>query len=204
MAIDIPFDGIDPDAVGGYDTVAPGLFHGKVVNVIEEYGDRGNMVVDVEVLRHSVSNQIGKVHREFFTKDLSKETFRRKFLAFALATELTTVDEVKQLAAHGKSPSIEYTHAVGKQVVMKMEENDYNGKVSTRMSWDSVFHPAHKKANDCPLDMAAINAAGIKLPEGRNPDGAVAFSKPAGNPSKASTPNPSKQAGNVGDLLNGM
>ena len=203
MGFEIPFDGIDPDSVGGFDTVAAGLVHFKIIGIDEDNGDKGDLAVDLEVLRHPVSNQVGKVHREKLQKNLSSELCRRKFLALALAAELTTIDEIKQLGAQGKSPFIEYPHAIGKQVVMKLDDNEYNGRHSTRMSFDCVFHPASKKANDCPLDMAAINAAGIKLPEGRNPDGAVAAVK-AGDKSKATTPNASKQAGNVGDLLNGM
>lgn len=203
MGLEIPFDGIDPDSVGGFDTVAAGLVHFKIIGIDEDHGDRGDLAVDLEVMRHPVSNQLGKVHREKLQKNLSSELCRKKFLALALAAELTTVDEIKQLAAQGKSPLIEYSHAIGKNVVMKLEDNEYNGRHSTRMSYDCVFHPASKKANDAPLNMTEIAAAGIKLPEGRNPDGAVATGK-ANDKSKATTPNASKQAGNVGDLLNGM
>lgn len=205
MAIDIPFDGIDPDSLGGFDTVAAGLVHFKIIAVDEDHGDKGDLAVDLEVLRHSVSNQVGKVHREKLQKNLSSEMCRKKFMALAIAAELTTVDEIKQLAAHGKSPSIEYTHAVGKTVVMKLEDNEYNGRKFTRMSFDCVYHPAHKKANDCPLDKAALDATGVVLPPGRNIDGAVAANKANANGAKSGTvANPGKQAANVADVLSGI
>ena len=205
MAIEIPFDGIDADSIGGFDTVAPGWAHTEIVALDEESGDKGAMVVDFKILRHTASNQVDKVHRETFYKTLSSDFPRKKFMAFAFAAELTTPEEVKALQANGKSPSIEYTHAVGKQMVLQLAENDYNGRVSTQISFDKMFHPAAKKANDCPLDLAALAKAGIKLPEGRNPDGAVVAGKANGKSEKSpSTPNPSKQATDVNDVLNGM
>ena len=202
MPINMPCDDLDVDNLGGFDEVLAGWVHGKIVAVDEDSGDKGDLAIDIEVLRHTSSNQVGKVHRELFRKTMSSKFCRQKFIALALAASLTTTDELKKMSAEGKVPSIDYTKALGKQICIKLTDNEYNGKTRSQMDFDRVFHPTHKKANDCPINTTELAAARISLPVGRNPDGAVSSSaKPS---TKADVKASPKQAANVSELMEDM
>lgn len=173
MAVEVYMDEIETDAIGGFDRVAAGSYHMKVVSLDEEGGKKGEMTVDFEVLRGTVANQEGKVHREFFAKT-SEKTARKKMLSFAIACGLTTKLELDKHKAAGTSPVLDFAgQCVGKQVCMNLEANEYQGKTYIRMAWDEVFHPCDKRANHVPLLAGMLKSGGYVLPEGRHIDGAV-------------------------------
>lgn len=215
MAIEVPLDGMDTDKIGGFDKLQPGGFHFVVVAVDEEGGDKGEMIVDFEIVRGTTENQEGKVQREYFSKELNKELPRRKIFALAIASGLTTKAELEKLKAAGQSPVLDFNSIVGKQGCFNLERNEYNGKISTRLAWDEIYHPCDKRAAHIPVSVAMLVKAGIVLPPGRNPDGAVQ-SKPGGgssggaagaaaaHTSQKSPPAPASQAANVDDLLSGV
>lgn len=212
MALEVPLDGMDTDKIGGFDKVQPGGFHFVVVALDEEGGDKGEMVVDFEIIRGTTENQEGKVQREYFSKELNKELPRRKIFALAIACGLTTKAELDKLKSEGKSPVIDFNQAVGRQGCFNLESNTWNDKVSTRLAWDEIYHPCDKRAAHIPVNVAMLKKAGIVLPAGRNPDGAVQ-SKPgsqagaAAAASKPATSTPAasqQQAANVDDLLAGV
>jgi hypothetical protein len=211
MAIEVYMDEVDTDSIGGFDRVAPGAYHMRVVGADEDGGSKGEMSVDFEVLRGTTANQEGKVHRELFKKTSDKFA-RKKMLALAIACGIVTKLELDKHKAAGTAPVLDFaTGAQGKNVCMNIESHEYNGKTYTRMAWDEVFHPADKRANHVPLLAAAIKAAGIKLPEGRNIDGAVKNTNQAaanGGTNAAAAANAAKSsaaeqkpASSVNDLL---
>ena len=173
MAVEVYMDEIETDAIGGFDRVAPGSYHMKIVGLNEDGGKKGEMTVDFEVLRGTTSNQEGKVHREFFAKT-SEKTARKKMLSFAIACGLTTKLELDKHKANGTAPVLDFAgQCEGKQVCVNLEANEYQGKTYIRMAWDEVFHPCDKRANHVPLHAVQLKAGGYVLPEGRNIDGAV-------------------------------
>lgn len=173
MAVEVFMDEIDTDAIGGFDRVADGGYHQKIVSIDEDGGKKGEMTVDFEILRGTTANQEGKVHREFFAKT-SEKTARKKILAFAIACGLTTKLELDQHKAAGTSPNLDFAgKCVGRQVCMNISSSEYNGKTYTRMTWDEVFHPCDKRANHIPLHAGMLKSGGYVLPEGRHIDGAV-------------------------------
>lgn len=173
MAVEVFMDEIDTDAIGGFDRVAAGSYHAIIVGLDEDGGKKGEMTVDLEVLRGTTANQEGKVHREFFPKT-SEKTARKKMLALAIACGLTTKLELDQHKANGTTPNLDFAgKCIGKQVCMDLEANEYQGKTYIRMTWDQVFHPCDKRANHVPLLGSKLKSAGYVLPEGRNIDGAV-------------------------------
>ena len=180
MPFEVPMDDIETEKLGGFDRVLPGSYHQEVTFVDEDGGDKGEMIAAFECLRGTTANQEGKEIRIYFSKSMDR-TARAKVHAFALATGLITKEELDKHKANGTSPSYDFTKAVGKQVCANYEENQYNGKISTRLIWDQIFHPTDKRANHIPLHMGKIKEAGIKLPEGRNPDGAVKSGAATGN-----------------------
>jgi hypothetical protein len=173
MAVEVYMDEIETDAIGGFDRVAPGSYHMKIVGLDEDGGKKGEMTVDFEVLRGTTANQEGKVHREFFPKT-SEKTARKKMLSLAIACGLTTKLELDKHKAEGTSPNLDFAgKCPGRQVCMNIESSQYNDKTYIRMVWDEVFHPCDKRANHVPLHAAMLKAGGYALPEGRNVDGAV-------------------------------
>ncbi len=173
MAVEVYMDEIETDAIGGFDRVAPGSYHMKVVGLDEDGGKKGEMTVDFEVLRGTTANQEGKVHREFFPKT-SEKTARKKMLSLAIACGLTTKLELDKCKAEGKSPVLDFAGGCpGTQVCMNIESSQYNDKTYIRMVWDEVFHPCDKRANHVPLLASMLKAGGYVLPEGRHVDGAV-------------------------------
>jgi len=203
MAFECPMDDIETDKLGGFDRVMPGSYHQEVTFVDEEGGEKGEMIVAFECLRGTTTNQEGKEIRIYFSKSM-EPTARKKIHALALATELITKEALDKHKANGTSPSYDFMKSVGKQVCANYEQNDYNGKISTRLVWDQIFHPADKRANHIPLHMGKIKEAGIKLPEGRHPDGAVKTDAKGGAaPAKETKAkvDPAKQAKSVDELL---
>lgn len=211
MAFEVTVDNVDTDTVGGFDRVAPGSYHFEITHVDEDGGKKGEMVVKLEVLRGNVSNQEGKEIALYFAKDLSSALAMRKILALAIATGLTTKQQLDQHKANGTSPTLDFNSVVGKQICCNLESNEYDGKTTTRLAWDEIYHPADKRANHIPLLMAKIKTANppIVLPAGRNPDGAVKTGGngnggAAGSATKTSTPktpSPTSQARSVEEML---
>lgn len=192
---EIEMGGVDPKDMGGYDKLAAGLGHYEIVNADPDGGPNGSAFIEFECLRHVVSNQAGKVHRELFFKDLSKESNRKKFASLNIATGVQTADEI----AKNDKVVFRSKSYIGKQVVMDLSEfNDFmNISYSTRI-WD-VRNP---KANDCPLLKSKLDAAKIVLPANRHIDGAVS-SAPAGGSKKKEAPakpDAAKQASSIDQL----
>lgn len=206
MAIDVYMDEIETDAIGGFDRVQPGHYHAKVTYIDEEGGKKGELIAEFEILRGTTANQEGKVHREYFGRDAGKMA-RKKLLALAIAGGLTTKAALDKHKADGTSPSLDYTQIVGRQVCLDLELNEYNGKTSTRLAWDQVYHPSDKRASHVPVLLRMLTDAGIALPAGRNPDGAIQ-SKSNGSVTTASAAAApaatAKQAANVDELLAGV
>lgn len=203
MAFEVFVDEIDTDNIGGFDRVMPGSFHTAVVHLEEEGGKKGEMIVDFEILRGTTANQEGKVMRIYFRKDMDKPA-RKMMLAFAIATGLTTKAALDKHKADHTSPTLDFTTVIGKQVCMNLVEDNFNGKISTKLSWDEIFHPTDKRASHIPLNSVMLAKAGIVLPPGRNPDGAVSTSKPAATKTAAAPTASPAQAANVEDLLAGV
>lgn len=206
MAIEIPVDDMDTDKIGGFDRVQPGSYHCQVVAIDEDGGKSGELVLDAEVLRGTTPNQEGKVQREFFGKELAKELPRRKLFALAIALGLTTKAELEQHKKNRTCPVLDFSSCVGRQFCMNLAANEYEGKTSTRIAWDEIYHPTDKRANHIPLNLVMLQKAGITLPPNRNPDGVLAAaSKPAAKSGAAAgaASKTNEQAANMDALLDG-
>jgi len=199
MAFEAPVENIETDKIGGFDRVEPGSYHLEITSVDEDGGDKGEMIVKFEILRGNVPNQEGKEIAVYFTKSY-KEFPLRIIHAFAIACGLITKQKLDEHKMAGTSPSYDFASCVGRQMCANFRRNEYEGKVSTRLDGDQIYYPTDKRANHIPLLMKKIVAAGIKLPEGRNPDGYTSPVKPELKKSPT-TPNAANQAANVDALL---
>lgn len=173
MAFDLMVDDVDLDRVGGKEKVQPGSYHMLVESVDEDGGEKGEMVVELQILRGTTPNMEGKMYEEKFSKEY-KEWPLRKLTAFAIAARLVTKEELKAAKASGKAPKIEWTQAVGRSICIELENNEYNGKTYTRLAWDNIWSPADKRASHVPLNKSAVERDKLTLPANRHIDGILA------------------------------
>jgi hypothetical protein len=203
MGFAINYDDFDPDEVGGKDQVLAGDYHMLVVNVNED-GDKGDMEVDLQVLRGTTPGQECKEYRLKLKKDYGKWP-QRKLAAFAKAARLRTADQLKSGKASGKDDVVEWTQAINRSICMRLETSD-DGKW-TNLAWDSIWSPDDKRANHIPLNENALKRDGIKLPANRPIDGVLATRAANGQQrqSAASQQKAAKAAEtSANDLLDGV
>lgn len=150
----------DPDKMDGFSNPEPGKAHFQVTrvdeNAVSKNSGKPQMIVDLEVLAHTIPNQEGKTHREFFPWTADAE---QKALVFACAVGLTTVDELKAKKAAGKPPVIDFTLAEGRQFLGELRESEYEGKKSVKLDF-RMFHLDSPKHKDFPRNQGKINELG--------------------------------------------
>lgn len=148
------------DLVSGYPM--PGRYHAIVQAVDatmtnEKYPDQ--IMVEFQILAGTVPGQAGRKISTFFS--VKKDAGVKRFTAFAVAVGLMGYGEVK---------NVDPNHAIGRQLVIEVEEQEYQGKVSKRVAWSGIYGLDHKDAKDVPKDQthlstqrpAAASAAGAK------------------------------------------
>jgi len=150
----------DPDKMEGFDNPAPGKCHLEITRVDEDSISKtsGNpqMEVDFEVLAHTIPNQEGKNHREYYSWTAASE---KKALQLAVACGLTTVDELKALKEKGRGPVIDFNMAVGRQILGKLTEEKYEGKMKVKLNFDT--YPVHSsKHQDFPRNGGKLSELG--------------------------------------------
>lgn len=203
MAREEMLDDVDLDNIGGFDRVEPGSYHMLIIGVNEDGGRKGEMIVDFEVLRGTTPGQEGKVYRESFSWSIERAKNggpgmpTRKRLALALATGLITKDGGNSCKAAGKPATIDYTAAMQRQVVINIEAGEYNGKPTARLAFDEIYAPGDKRCRHVPLVKAMLDAAGIVLPEGRDPNGIARPAPAQSSVAKAASDHAARQQANV-------
>ena len=147
---------------GGFDVVAPGFYIIRVADVVEK---DDNFNIDMEVVGGTKPPEVGKVHREFISLN-AKDGNRKRRLAFAMATNLVTKEEIKAARENGSGLAIEYESAVGSHCVIEVEQEkknvknedgewvpDPNGKIVAKIPYDHIWH----------VDDPSVKRKGIKF-----------------------------------------
>lgn len=189
----ISFDEFDLDEVGGSGKVSPGDYHVKITSINENGGQKGEMIVDTEILCGTVAGMEGRTFRLYIPNEYDKWAMRKQ-TALALAAGLFTAADAKAAKAQGKELDPDWQQAVGRQIVICLEPNEYQGKVTTRLAYDNIYAVTDKRASHVPLHAKFLEAAGIKLPPERPAHGvqqAAATKPPA---AVAAKPAPATQA----------
>lgn len=159
MAFEAPVEtGWNPD---GFNGPAAGRYHAVVVKVDEDGGERGEMIVDFEVLAGSTPNQEGLKHREYFQKTI-KAMSRIHTLAIALG--MITPDELKRCQAEGRAPSYDFEAQKGKHLCIGITDEEYNGKMKQKVNYE-MFRIDSQKVANWPKNVGMLKQAGITLPE---------------------------------------
>lgn len=172
MAFD--FDSSDvPESMDGFDFPKPGEYHFQVNAATQD--DKGQLVVELEILAGNPGGQEGKTHKEWFSAptasqapDKRQATVKRQ-LAFFIAVGLTTEEELLNAKKAGKRVSLDEGLAVGRQFVGKLSEDEYNGKKRNKLGFD-MWPLTSEKAAGIPLNKAMLEKNGEKPAGGGDAD----------------------------------
>lgn len=195
MGFEVPLDsGFDPtDSVY---VSSPGRYHVAVVDVDEDglriggKNNKGEMVVEFEVLAGSAPGMEGLRHRTYCTKSAAAAW---KLHRLALAAGMITEDEIEAHKKASTFPRYEFERDLkGKQLFVEIVNSEYNGKVTPKIEF-GIYHLASKQCidkNRWPRNEIMIGKSGVKMLE----------TKPANKPQDKPAPKP----GNDDDLLGGV
>lgn len=140
----------------------PGTYHCVITSVAENEGPKGNPIdgftVGLAVLDGTVGGQKDKsTNLCLFSPDESKsdklqEWAKKKQTAFAIAAGL--LDLSKKL---GGKVAIDLSEAVGRQIVLTFENNEYEGKTRLQLSYANIYHVDDPRAAKFPKDKEALS-----------------------------------------------
>ena len=156
------------DDISGYQKPLPGRYHVVVKHVDESFEKFDKIVVDFEVLAGTVPDQQGRELPEFFAcTDKAIPRLQRLALCVGL------------LKPGEPDRDVEFTDAVGRDLVIEVEENNYKTKEgkevnSVRVGYLGMWSTANEAVKDVPKG---------KLPEGGGGNqGATTGDGGGGNP----------------------
>jgi hypothetical protein len=105
------------DDISGFQRPLPGRYHAVVKHVDETFEKFDKVIVDFEVLAGTVPDQQGRELSEFFS---CTEKAIPRLQRLALCLGLLTPGEPDK--------DVEFTEAVGRDLVIEVEENNYTDK----------------------------------------------------------------------------
>lgn len=159
------------DVGGGESTYLdqPGTYHCLVTSVAENQGPKGGVIdgftVGLAVLAGTVEGQKDKQKNLcLFSPDKSKssgnqEWAKKKQTAFAIATEVIKLGEKKL----GGVVEVDLQLAVGRQIVITFELDEYEGKKNLELSYANIYHIDDPRAAKFPKDAEAIKLATAEM-----------------------------------------
>lgn len=163
-------------------TPAAGRTHAVLTNVMEDgNGKSTDAIFEFEVLASSTPGQEGTVYREYVAK---KSSMMWMFHRLAEALQLATVEQQKEWLKNNTPPSYEFSDAVGRHVLIDLQDDEYEGKVRVK-SGGRFYRPTYPRCANWPKNYAALKNAGYDIT----------------SPSDAKTTPPSAS---VDDVLNGV
>lgn len=164
------------DDVGG-NRPEPGRYHSVITGADESFEKVDKIVVDFRVLAGNKDGQVDRTITEYYAVS-DKAMPRLKRLALCIGLLMPGEPEKE----------VDFEQAVGRQLVIEVEENEYEKdgekKKSRRVSWMGMWSLGNKEVADIPKDAEALKViAGIQpgVP-------AVTAAPPAATPTAASPP----------------
>lgn len=165
---DFEFDmeDFDPEKAGGYNSPAPGRYHGEV-NAFQGHEPKsGKMTFDLEVLAGTTPNQEGKTIRLFLDRtidpewtDKRKQAVKSKQFGLACALGLASVEEAKAAKEAKRPYHWDWSLSVGRQLCFDVEANDEtkSGTSIKDFSWHTI---GSTKAAGIPLNAGKLAQQG--------------------------------------------
>lgn len=180
------FDATDDVGGEGDGLKAPGVYHMVITTVHDGASNKGKAIdgftIDLAVLNDGPEKDKA-FHLALFNADLSKSEesqvwSRKKQTAFFIACNLMRPDQL------GKRVSIDLAKAEGHQIIVDLQEEEYEGKTNLRLAYANIYHVDDPRAAKHPKDAASLS---IIPAEFRHPkeggDGEAYFAKLAKKPS---------------------
>lgn len=138
----------------------PGTYHCVVRDIQEGRGPKGNPIngfmVELSVLDGTVEGQKDKQHNLLlFSPDLSKsassqEWSKKKQTAFVVATGLLDLSRL------GQRVEIDLQQAIGRQIVLTLQENEHEGRKNLELAYANIYHVDDPRAAKFPKDKEAL------------------------------------------------
>ena len=152
--LELPTTNVDPDRLDGtYNNPRPGRYYGEVNYVDECDPKTGKMIADLEVLSGDPPDQVGKTIRAYFelhTDDPAKqESYWNKIRNFAIATGLTSVEEIRAAKEAGLAQQFDFETATGRKVCFEVEDAP-KCKAGVSVGF-GIYHVNSPKAKGIPL-----------------------------------------------------
>jgi hypothetical protein len=133
----------------GSAAVAPGLYHVMVKNVDESMTKYPSKIVaEFEVLSGTTSGQEHKTHTEWFS--VATDGAMRRVLRLALALGLLRPGEEKDVS---------FGDAIGKQIIIEIEQQEYEGKKYLRIAFMGMWPIDHPDVRHVPLHAEMLKLA---------------------------------------------
>lgn len=129
----------------------PGKYHVEVTSVVEE----DKYIIDFGVLGAAATDQLDKTLREWLGANQRDQAY-----SFAIATGLLKIEEVKLAKKAGNDIPFEPKHAVGRQLVIDVDWNEYQGKNTMKITYKGFFAIDHPEIPDEIINRGALKAAG--------------------------------------------
>lgn len=141
------------DELTGINEPKDGRYHVVVQSVDDSLQKHTEAIVmEFQVLKGTMPGQEGKVHKEFFsTKDAAADRLSRAAIALGL------------IKPGDPEMEIQFSQAIGRQVIIEVKESEYQGKKYMRMTFMGIWPIGHKEVNDVPLDREALKVAAANV-----------------------------------------
>ena len=159
MPFEAPIDEkYDPEK--DFNGPAAGRYHVSVVEVDEDGGERGEMIVQYEVLAGSTEGQEGCIHRDYFSKTMKA---MGRIHQLAMACKMVTPEQLKELKAKGQSPTYDFRRdAVGKQICVELTDEEYQGKTRVKCGF-AIYAVDDKKVAAWPKNAGMLQSGGYHV-----------------------------------------
>lgn len=123
-----------------------------IKDVDESFEKYDSVLVDFEALAGTTPGQVGRTHLEFFS---TKEKALPRLQRLALAVGLLKPDEPEK--------EVQFSDAIGRQLVIEIEENTYekDGKTHecVRIAFLGMWSSGNKAVADVPKDAESLKLA---------------------------------------------
>ena len=142
------------------DPPAKGNYHVAITVVDEEGGNSGEMIVDMEILAGTTPQQEGRIWRAYYPPTIA---FAKFFHRLAISTGLTTMEEVKKAELEKRGITYEFTKMVGRQLMITLHDEEYNGETRTKMAPFHVWSVIDPKCASWPKNEKMLKKGGYEI-----------------------------------------
>jgi len=137
----------------------PGQYHVEIVKWDDSFSKTDAIIAEFGVLAGTTPGQMGKVHTEFFATGSKADdpTKRAKGTKFCL-DRIATCAMAAGVVRPGEHKAIEASDMLGRDLVIALEEDTYNGKTRVKIPFCQMWPATHPDVADVPKGATAMDA----------------------------------------------